>query len=171
MGNCLKLDALASFLQLLKGGVVGILIRTAIESDIDFVIEELRNFEKFYGGDMFDGMLDSDYARNFLGFLIKDHVFFLAENEGEQLGFIAAFKSPHKFNPKKKALNELFWWIKESARHTRAGYLLLKKYVELGKTFDQCVMTIEHNSPVKPESINKFGFKFKEMNFVLEKGF
>jgi len=49
--------------------------------------------------------------------------------------------------------------------------LLLKKYDEVGKTFDQCVMTIEDKSPVKPDTLGRFGFKFKEMNFVLEKGF
>lgn len=150
---------------------VGYCVRNAEIGDLPFIQVELEGFAEFYGSDLFKGQSTTEYGVKFLTDLITHHVFLVCTKNGSLCGFIAGFKSGHFFNQSKTTLTEIFWWVKPEFRSARPGYLLLKAYAEIGKDFDWCVMTLEHNSPVNPSSMNKFGFKLKEYQFVLEKGF
>jgi hypothetical protein len=152
-------------------GLVGYFIRQATLNDLSFIQSELVGFIEFYGSHLFLDCAHTEETATKLSMLIQNHIFYICELNGEPTGFICGLVSPHFFNSKKMTLTELFWWVKPEHREGRSGYLLLKKFAEMGKNFDWCIMTIEDKSPVKPESLKKFGFKLKEINFILEKEF
>jgi hypothetical protein len=84
-------------------------------------------------------------------------------------GFIAGFLYPHFFNPDIVTLSELFWWVPEEYRGTRSGLLLFKYFKEFGEErADQVIMTLEEETPVKPEFLTKKGFRVKEHSYLLE---
>lgn len=150
---------------------MGYFIRQATINDLAFIQGELVSFIAFYGSKMFDNCAHTEHATQRLTELINNHIFYVSELNGVPTGFICGLVTPHFFNPNKTVLTELFWWVKEEFRSGRSGHLLLKKFISYGKNFDMCIMTIEDKSPIKPITLEKFGFRLKEMNFVLEKEF
>lgn len=112
---------------------------------------------------------DMDEARAVLDNLITNHVFLVAEQDGELMGFIAGVLWPHSYNKDILVLNESFWWVSAEHRGTRAGALLLTEFMEWGKReANWVVMTLEDNSPVREESLLKRGFRLKERNYLYE---
>lgn len=153
------------------GAGLGFLVRKAELSDIDFLVTELTEFAKFYDSKYLIGCADTEYGRSLLANLINKHVFLVSEFNSILTGFICGLIAPHYFNPNFMTLTELLWWVKPEYRHTRAGAMLLNNYIEIGREFDWCVMTLEDKSPIKPESLLKRGFKFKEQSYILEREF
>jgi hypothetical protein len=147
---------------------LGYFVRTATIEDLNFIQDELVAFTEFYESSLFMGCVKTEYGTRFITNLIEQHIFFICERDGIKTGFITGFISQHMFNPEKSVLTEVFWWVKPEFRSGRSGYLLLKAFKDAGSVFDWCIMTIEDKSPVKPESIKAMGFKYKEMNFMME---
>jgi hypothetical protein len=155
---------------------MSITIRPAVDSDIDWILEELKSFADFYGSKL-SLFGDQLYSRQFIGSLIESHVCLVAEraNEGdgpgEALGFITGLVTPHTFNPNIFVLTEAFWWVKPEHRGSRAALMLLNAFTEWGKAHvDWIMFTLEDNSPVKDKTLLKRGYRFKEMNYLLETG-
>ena len=151
------------------GGWLGYLVRRATELDLDFLVEELHEFTKFYDSRIFEGCVLTVYATDLLRNIIANHVILVCEKDGVKLGLIAGMIHGHLFNPKFKILSELFWWVKVEHRQSRAGLMLLNAYTEIGKEFDWCIMSVEDKSPINPDSLIKRGYKAKESSFILEK--
>lgn len=144
-------------------------VRYANAGDIDWMVEQLRAFDKFaaYGRSLIE---DEVHARIGILGLMQNHVVFLAEDEwGNRMGFIAGYRTQHPFNPRIRMLTECFWWVAESHRRSRAGAILLKEFITYGRRYcDWVVMSLENVSPVKPGSLERLGFKAKESSFLLE---
>jgi len=149
-------------------GWVGIVLRDAVVSDIDWILVELKQFAEFYASSHSLFSDDDGYNRTVLKQLIEGHYFIVSENDGIVSGFIAGMISKHLFNPKISTITELFWWVKPEYRRSGAGGLLLQEFTEFGKQFTWVIMTLENDSPVKPASIVKMGYKFKEQSFIKE---
>ena len=146
---------------------MGISLREAVHSDIDWILTELKLFAEFYGSQHSLFSDDDGYNRSLIKQIIDGHYFVVSENDGVPSGFIAGMISPHLFNPKIKTFTELFWWVKSEFRGTKAGSMLLNEFIEFGKDYDWTIMTLENDSPVSPESILKRGFKYKEQSFII----
>lgn len=145
-----------------------ITIRSASINDIDWVVLELKRFSEFFGTkkELFS---DKNYARAGCLILIKGHVLYLAENESERIGFIAGLLTPHLFNPSIKILTELFWWVTEEHRGSRAGSLLLGEFVDYGKRHaDWIAFGLRNNTRVRDETLLNYGFQAYERSFLLE---
>lgn len=149
-------------------GWVGIVLRDAVLTDIDWLLVELKHFAEFYASSHSLFSDDDGYNRATLKQLIENHYFIISENDGVKSGFIAGMISKHLFNPKITTFTELFWWTRPEFRRSGAGGLLLQEFSEFGKQFSWIIMTIENDSPVKPESILKMGYKYKEQSFIKE---
>lgn len=143
-------------------------VRPALFIDIEWLMEQLRSFDKFaaYGRSLIE---DESHARLTMLGIIDKHMVFIAENNHKPVGFIAAYKTPHPFNPRIKVLSECFWWVAPEGRKTRAGALLLREFIAYGRRHcDWITMSLEDVSPVKPGSLSKLGFKLKESSFLME---
>lgn len=149
---------------------MGISLREATLQDIDWMLVQLKLFAEFYQSSHSLFSDDDGFNRNLLKQIIEGHYFLVSENDGKVSGFIAGMISPHLFNPKIKTFTELFFWVLPEYRGTRAGSALLNAFVEFGKDYHWTVMTLEHNSPIKDESLLKRGFKYKEQSFIKEGG-
>lgn len=144
-----------------------IITRAGTVDDIDWLIGELHEFDKFAGYNLFQ---DEAYARLALKDLLEKHVCFVAiSDDGRRLGFIAGFDNPHPFNPHKRCLSEMFWWVSSAHRGTRAGALLLNRFVMYGRQNCHWVtMSLEHCSPVSARHLTKRGFSLRETSYLLE---
>lgn len=147
-------------------------IRPADSRDIHWLCGQLKNFANFYGTH-YNLFPDEDSAANTLSVIINDHYVRMAYEEKEKsnkrVGFIAGIRTTHFLNPKIQLLSELFWWVDEKYRYSRAGLLLLNDFIEYGKKECHWVQfTLEHHSPVKDETLIKKGFKLQEKSFLME---
>jgi hypothetical protein len=145
-------------------------VRRAAPEDIGWLLEELVHFSKFFNSKHSLLGEDAEYSQQFLSMLIEHHLFLVSENDdGERTGFIAGFVHPHVFNPKINVLTEVFWWVAEPHRQTRAGLLLLEEFIKWGREHtDWIVATIEDQSPVNEETFLRRGFRLKEKSYIIE---
>jgi hypothetical protein len=148
---------------------MNISIRKAIHKDIDWLVQELQEFSAFHGAKipMFG---EEEYVRKTLADYIDQHFFRIADTEEfGQIGFIAAFVTPHFMNPLNRIMSEIFWWVPEIHRGSRAGSKLLLEFISWGKAnVDTIYMALESHSPVKPETLVKLGFRPHEQSFIME---
>ena len=145
-------------------------IRRATESDIPWLLTQLKAFDKFFAASR-NLFPDDEHATNFLKALMAPDAgcFFVAEGKDGLLGFIAGILTPHAYNPSIRVLNELFWWVAREWRGTSAGSRLLAAFTEFGQNnADWVVMTLETRSPIDPRSLERRGFKAYETNYLWE---
>jgi GNAT superfamily N-acetyltransferase len=158
-------------------------VRHARKDDIPWLLEQLREFDQFFGAGRSLFPSDPLRAQHFLEALIFQHPFHIAEyvrrvgppdafhpgTAVEPVGFIAGALGPHPYNPAIRQLTEMFWWVAPAYRGSRAGSLLLDAFLDEGKQrADWIVMTLEADSPVHDRILEKRGFKPKERSFLLE---
>lgn len=143
--------------------------RRAAAEDIDWILGQLKNFDRFFGAGkaLFQ---DEGYARGTLAGWIQSHFVMIAESPSRgRMGFIAGVMIPHFFNPKIRVLAEMFWWVSEEHRRTRAGAMLLSDFTAHGKAnADWITFALEEHSPIEDRSLVKRGFKLKERSFLME---
>lgn len=149
-------------------------VRVADVLDADYILKELEEFNDWFTSDV-NLYEDKEYAAKFLDVLIKDHLVMVAEKVNSKgdilyIGFIIGICGPHIYNPQLKTLTELFWWVNPAHRKTKAGLLLMKRFLQWGKEngFDWINATRQANSPVKRETYEKLGFRFQEECYVME---
>jgi len=145
-------------------------IRRAVQSDIPWILAELKEFSKFYGTKHSLFGKDLEHSEVFIQILIDKHLFLVADDSTHGLiGLIAGTVEPHPYNPEILTLNECSWWVQEKHRGSKAGLLLLNEFVRIGKQHcDWIWMTLESASPVKDASLIRRGFKEQERSFLLE---
>ena len=147
--------------------------RRAALTDVTQLLPHLRAFAAFAGHRhcLYPG--DGEAAVK-VAHLIRDHFFCVAEdvqvNQPTQLiGFIAGLLVPHWMNEEVIVLDELFWWVDPDHRGSKAGLMLLKEYCDFGEAnAHQMTMTLENESPVKPETLQRFGLMQHERVFLKE---
>lgn len=145
-------------------------VRPATPADAPWILEQLLAFDKFFGSSrsLFPSI---EAAEGRLAFLMDGHVVLVADNGAELQGFIGGLLGPSFFNDEVVQLTELFWWVAEEHRGSRAALMLLNAFVAVGNTrAHQVIMTLEDKSPVNPVTLERRGFRPKETNYLLEVG-
>lgn len=172
---------------------MGIGVRGAQQSDVDWLLGQLIQFSAFLDTQL--SLIGDDLAdaRARLSAIVENHKVLIAENTSldcecgctgfqctcaphPRLGFIAAIVTPHILNPKIRILAEMFWWVAPENRGTRAGVLLLDELIAWAKTchvdgharINWMTMALEAKSPVRDETLTKRGFRLQERSFLLE---
>lgn len=147
---------------------MALVIRHATKDDLPNLLAEMRKFSDFFQTKT-RLYPDEAHAELVVTDLIEKHLFLIAEEGDELIGFISGYQMPHIYNPSISTLVESFWWVKESHRQSKAGLALLEEFIAIGKKdFDWVICTIEDQTPVKDETFLKRGFKLKEKSFLLE---
>lgn len=146
------------------------IIRKALLSDIEWILEQLKIFSSTYKtkAELFPKSYET--AKEVIHKIIEGQIILVAENDkGQSVGFIAGILSPHYFNQDIMTLSELFWWVDEEYRGSRAGLMLYNEFVKIGKELaDWIVICLKHESPVKEEFFLKRDFKKLDQSFLLE---
>lgn len=87
--------------------------------------------------------------------------------DGEPVGLLGWLVGPNPFNPDLFIAAEILWYILPEHRGTRAGYLLMKEFSEwLDKYEILGTMSLLSTSEVSPRSLERFGFKQTEYQFM-----
>lgn len=147
---------------------MAVTVRKAEFGDIPWLIEQAHAFEEFAGYRR-ALLRDPLHARDVFTRLITDHLILIATDGAHQMGVIAGWRSPHPFNPTIRVLAEVFWWVPETYRNTRAGVVLLREFERVGRLdTDWVIFSLEHNSPVREAHLTKRGFRMVERAFLLE---
>lgn len=147
-----------------------ITVRRGNHEDIPGILKQLKSFSKFYTGKRSLYPSDPDYAVAGAKVIIDNHLVFVADHaEHGIVGLIAGFVTPHFFNPEIRVLAEMFWWVDIEFRNTSAGSRLFAEFLNWGKNnADWVTMVLEHNSPVREETLLKRGFKLQERSYIYE---
>lgn len=144
-------------------------VRRSSPDDITFIVSELRHFSNFFGTKIPLFPKDELLAELIIADMIRDHLFFTSFNDDVPSGFIAGWVSKHPFNPEIVTLTEAFWWVSERFRMTKAGSMLLDRFISWGReSVNWITMTLESESTVSSYPLLKRGFKLKETSFLME---
>lgn len=151
---------------------------------MDWLVSQLRAFSDFFTSKFKLFPHDEEAVRRKLKILIDEHFVRIAETQdntallnavtgrplGEiRVGFIAGMHSEHFFNPEIKTFTELFWWVTPEYRGSSAGVRLLEAFIDYGDARPGWIcFGLEHNSPVKDETLLKRGFRHQERSFLKE---
>ena len=143
-------------------------IKRATSEDLDFIISELIKFDEFYR-EKYSFLGGPAYIFMTISNLVREHVAFIASRDGESLGFIVGHVHPHFYNPSLKVLDELWWWVRPCARHTKAASLLLDEFTLWGRrNVDVIAMHVSPKTGVKISNLERYGFKLSEYTLTLE---
>jgi N-acetylglutamate synthase-like GNAT family acetyltransferase len=101
----------------------------------------------------------------FVPFVIQNGVAIVDE---KRQGIIGGMVIPHLYNPEKKVLSEMMWWVDENVRGSSLGYRLLKAFEEEAKKaqVDYIQMSLMESSTIK--SLEKQGYRRKEFALIKE---
>ena len=143
-------------------------IRPATPDDIPWLLSELKEFDKYYATKkkLFG---DENYVREQVEKVMREHVFIIAEDDSDRVGFIAGIRQQHFYNPSITILVQLLWWVIPSYRYSLAARMLMDEFVEYGKenadwiTFNMAAMT-----PINPKSLIRKGFKESDKVYLME---
>lgn len=143
-------------------------VRRAIVEDIPAILGDLEEFSEFYGTKLklYPG---HDLARAKVAMLIKQQIFYVATKGSTVIGFVCGLLAPHFLNDDIITLTELLWWVNPEHRGSRAGAMLFNAFMGAGQRYAHWItMTLEVNSPVKPATLLKRGFRLQESYYIHE---
>lgn len=150
------------------GSGLGVVVRRAVESDIPFLLIELKKFSQFFNS-KYPLYEDEAYVRMGLTGMMENHVLLCATLGETPIGFIGGIVTPHLFNPNIKVLAETFWWVEEGSRWTKAARLLLEELISYGKQNCHWItFGLEMVSPVNERCLTKRGFHLHEKIYLFE---
>lgn len=81
------------------------------------------------------------------------------------IGALGALPVPHVFNPDITCLAEIFWYVLPEYRNGRAASLLLNRFCEESKNYDESCFSLLVESEAVSKSLKKRGFMLKELGF------
>lgn len=152
-------------------------VRQATSADTSYCLSLLKNFSKFYGLEKYAFYSDDIEDMTIkMSTIINHHVVYVSEHInddtgeiGPLVGVIGGMLTPHFYNKNLTILTEMFWWVDEKHRKSRAGHDLIKTFIAAGKAHANLISfcLLEH-SPIKASSIEVFGFKPIEKTFIME---
>lgn len=96
----------------------------------------------------------------------SEGTFLIALADETPIGALGAIRVPNIYNPSLTALTELFWYVLPEWRSSRAGLLLLKGLIEMGRDDDYITMSLLPASEINEKTLQKYGFIHSERSFV-----
>lgn len=90
----------------------------------------------------------------------------IALDKGKPVGALGSLLVPNTYNPELKSLAELFWYVSDDYRMSRAGFLLFKAFEKKAKeSADEAILSLLFSSKVRTETLEKRGFIMEELAF------
>lgn len=135
-----------------------VFVRPANNYDKPWLRQQLSTFKE----------MPSSHCAVFVDKLVDKYICFVAESEKSGLvGVIAGILTPHIYNPEKRLLAEMFFWVEEEYKKS-AGAMLLEEFLEIGDNQSaQVQISMEKHCPLDEKFLLKSGFKLRESIYVL----
>ena len=145
-------------------------VRRANQSDIPWLLKQLKEFSVFYGTKRMLFSASEDQNRRVVSAMIQTDVFLVCVDVYERVGFVSGFLVPHAFNPELRLLSETFWWVSEGSRGSRAARLLLDEFIREGRKKADFIdfSIVVGKTKVNDRTFFKRGFRLNEKHFLLE---
>lgn len=146
------------------------IVRLADISDIDWLVDVAGyNMLSFEVGH--PEWFNREHIVSLANKSIHDKTCFIATFDDEPVGVLGGIIVPNTFNPQFTVLSEILWYVLPKHRKSRCGYLLMKQYSEVSTEMaDSATMSLlVDSSELRIESIERFGFKLKELGFYKER--
>jgi N-acetylglutamate synthase-like GNAT family acetyltransferase len=144
------------------------IIRKAIQSDIDGILDLVMSFYK-------EGLNKSELSfnpvslRETIDIIIQKHIFLVAENKRIG-GVIAGLLSPSIFDYNQKILEEKIWFVDKTFRGTGISIRLFKEFERIAKECGVDVIIMAHMVGIMPDNVsgiyNSFGYKQIESHYT-----
>ena len=126
----------------------------------DFLVEEIPKISERFSDKFNWRMIDLEQ-------LLKDKTFFYCTRNGEVVGFILCTFMRSTFDPTNIVLMQDLFYVKPNSG--KAAYLLFKKFIDIGKSKANHIITmLTSQTNVKPSTLKKFAFKELETLYRLE---
>ena len=135
------------------------IIRPANKFDLPYFIDLIHQINNDDGlGDVICGDLDDTYLNQlFATVLAGAGLCYIAESDN-RIGIILGIISPNMWAPKYLFMHQVLYYVNEEYRHTRAGYLLFKKFdSECQKLVEQ--KRVHHVTLSAPKTLLEMDFE------------
>lgn len=144
-------------------------MRRATVEDVPWLLDELREFAAHYPITNVALFGSDAHAEGLLLALIGGQYVAIAHRGDERMGLIAGGLARHPYNPDLLVASELWWWVTPAHRGTRAGYALLAAFQRWARHAgaDLVTMTLASNSQVRPNALERLGYRETERAFTL----
>lgn len=126
----------------------------------DFIVAEAPELNKRFGSKF-------NYKRCDLNYMTERGIFLVCKRDGEIRGWLIAFKTKSVFDTDVTILQQQSLFVKPDSGRT--AYHLFKKFIDIGKEeADHIITMLTSQTNIKPESLEKLGFKELETLYRLE---
>ena len=141
-------------------------VRLANLQDIDWIVKDAGRrmiFEELKKPEFYNPHSIKELALNG----VRSGTIVIATKGTESVGVIGGLLVPHYLNTNTVMLAEIMWYVDPKHRAGRAGYLLLKKFSEIGKEkASGTTLSLLGDSQVNDSTLARFGFKLTERNYL-----
>jgi len=104
------------------------------------------------------------YRLAFMG--IEQGTAFVCKDNGVPIGALGALIIPNIYNPEVYTLAEMFWYVPDKYRNSRAGLLLLNALLDEAELLGvDCSLSTLPSSNVKESFLKKKGFNLEEFSY------
>ena len=143
------------------------IVRKANVKDLNYCVEEGCKFLKTRWPNK---KIDKANVYIKLYYLIHSGILLVADDKGELKGMIGGLVTINIWYGDEIDATELFWWVPEEHRNSRAGVLLLKGFIGAAKEkkATTIVLSLLTKSPISDNALIKRGFKLEEKAFIME---
>ena len=147
------------------------IIREANKFDLPYFIDLIHRINNDDGlGDVICGELDDTYLNQlFATVLAGAGLCYVAESD-DRIGIILGIINPNMWAPKYLFMHQVLYFVEEEYRHTRAGYLLFKKFdSECQKLVE--LISIHHVTLSAPKTLlemdfERFNYELSEKTWI-----
>lgn len=102
--------------------------------------------------------------------VLQDGSGLICWKNGKRVGCVGGLLIDHFLSPGKKLMMEVVWFLHKDHRLTRAPLLMIKAYKALiDEKADEGIFTILPDTPIKDESLARYGFKLTEKQYMYRK--
>jgi hypothetical protein len=143
-------------------------VREATRADMPWLLDQLADFDRFFGAKL-SLLHDVEEARQLMDGWIEAGPVFVAEHDGQPIGFIVGSCGPHYLSSRITALFEILWWAPPTRQGKRALTALLDAFTAFGEArrVDWIICSRQVRQPATP-TFRKRGFRTLELSHVKE---
>lgn len=148
------------------------MIRPANLLDVPWLLEQVREFDRFAGHTY--SLVPSDETKAIAkleSFITNENCrFFIASDISGPMGFLLAVICPHYFNDELLTMAPLLWWVDPRFRGGTVGARLFEHFNRCAEEEGAHLIpfNLEAHSPISDRAMEKRGFVFRERAFLRE---
>lgn len=143
-----------------------ITIRNANSDDLDWIIQESEALASLAVHPKMAQGYDVEVVKSQMLGLMKDHLFIVAEVDGERAGFMAGAVVTQRFVQTVRILQEVLWWVTPKFRKMRVGEALLDVFTKWGEMNVDVIWCIARKDSGRiVDALNDKGYRKEEVRY------